>query len=96
MLKDGTVVTDNVVARGGGHGEVNDVLSRLKGHAGPNENNFGFTLFQEADGKLRVEWFSRSVNGNNPAANGNFVPKHMQSEIRRELKKFFPGREIEG
>ncbi len=96
VLKDGTVVTDNVVSRGGGHAEVNDVLSRLTGHVAPNENNFGFTLFLKEDGNLRVEWFSRSVNGNNPAADGNFVPKHRQSEIRRELKKLFPGKEIEG
>ena len=61
-----------------------------------DEHNVAFTLFLKEDGNLRVEWFSRSVNGNNPAFRGNVVPKRLQSEIRRELKKLFPGKEIEG
>jgi hypothetical protein len=97
VLKDGTtVVSENVVGRNGGHAEVNDVLSSLTGHSGANQNNVGFTLFLKEDGNLRVEWFSRSVNGNNPTFRGDVVPKHLQSQIRRELKKLFPGKEIEG
>lgn len=45
MLKDGTVVSENVVGRNGGHAEVNNVLSSLTKHPGVNENNVGFTLF---------------------------------------------------
>jgi len=75
---------------------VNDVLSKLTKHPGANENNVGFTLFLKEDGNLRVHWYSGSVNGNNPTFKGDVVPKNLQSEIRRELKKLFPGKEIEG
>ena len=95
VLKDGTVVSENVVGRNAGHAEVNDVLSSLTKHPGANENNVGFTLFLREDGNLGVEWFSRSVNRNNPTFKGDVVPKNLQSEIRRELQKLFPGKVIE-
>jgi hypothetical protein len=90
VLKDGTVVSENVVARNGGHEEVNGVLSRLTGQ---NENNVGFGLFLKEDGNLRVEWYSGSMNAR---FKQSIVPKHLQSEIGRVLKKMFPTKTIEG
>ncbi len=72
---------------------MNDVLSSMTKHAAPNENNVGFTLFLKEDGNIRVEWYSGSLNGR---FKGNTVPKNLQSEIRSQLKKLFPGKEIEG
>lgn len=94
VLRDGTSISENVVARNGGHAEVNDVLSRLTGHSTANNRNVGFTLFSTEGGGLRVEWLSRSVNGPNPTFRGDLVPKHLRSKIGQELKSMFPDREI--
>jgi hypothetical protein len=95
VLKDGTITSENVVLRNGGHEEVNAILSKLNGDITPNDLNVGFTLFSTSGGGLRVEWLSRSVNGPNPTFKGNLVPKHLRSEIVRELKKIFPDKEID-
>ena len=49
------------VPRTGGHAVVNQRLTEAIG--APAGQRAGFTAFLEADGSLRVEWLSRSVNG---------------------------------
>lgn len=90
VLNNGTITDENVVSRNGGHREVNDVLSRLTGH---NEDNVGFGLELKADGNLRVDWYSGSMNAR---FKKSIVPKHLQSEIGRVLEEMFPNKTIEG
>lgn len=94
VLKNGFAISENVVARNGGHSEVNEVLSRMTGHATINDRNVGFTLFSTEGGGLRVEWYSGSVNRSNPTFKGDLVPKHLRSQIARELQGMFPNRDI--
>ena len=65
---------------------VNDVLSGLTG-ANPR-NNLGFTTFLDDAGDISVDFFSRGVNGRNPAFNGNFVPQNMRQQILDAIRDF--------
>lgn len=63
-------------------------LPRRVGHAeiaaelgGNPEHLFGFTLIKQADGRIRIEFFSRGVNGRNPSFPGNVVPEALQPVI---------------
>jgi hypothetical protein len=47
--------------------------------------SYGFTVFSEQDGTLRVEWLSRSVNGAN--FGDPFVPEAVRPDIIQVLEQ---------
>ncbi|SEG43205.1 hypothetical protein SAMN04489712_105184 [Thermomonospora echinospora] len=93
----GTVRRDGqrtfTVPRRGGHGMLSEQLRRAT--KGDPKKHVGFTILIGKDGALRVEWFSRGVNGRNPSFRGSHVPEHLRESILDAIRET-TGRVVEG
>lgn len=74
----------NVVARVGGHRDVNRVLSELLGNT--SNNRLGFSMTLDDAGDFAVRFNSGQVNIPNPNFVGRTVPESMRQQILDAIK----------
>ncbi|MCX4095123.1 hypothetical protein [Nocardia sp. alder85J] len=89
---DGRGFPMNLVARLGGHGEVNDTFTAITGL--PARDSVGFVAVIRDDGGMGCRWSSSSVNNQNPSFAGREVPERLRPGIMDGLEQF-TGRRVE-